>query len=483
MKRAKPTSGNPSATPSSRGEHPAPSGRVTLFLVILLFAAGACHWILFLHYGDLAFKSHDWGKEFIYYSLIKQSLGSGQVPYHISLAFHGTPRFLALPETNLSPQVLLLAFMGVGKFVLANTLILYSVGFLGCLLLKRRYGLSIVPFAVFFLIFNFNGHITAHLGVGHSMWAGYFFLPLFFLFLLELIEERPKRTSPFKLAFIMFAILLQGGFHIFVWCMTFLILVLIFNWRLLKPVLLSIVSAVLLSAFRLIPAMFALLGKKEKFIWSYPTLRDLFDALITIRQQTPERLRPWGTAGWWEYDIYIGIIAIAVIVYLGIYLRFSKRQDLEDVRFRVLDMPIFVMGLFSLSYFHAFLTRIPLPLLRSERVATRFIIIPILLLLLFAAIRLERILRGIARTTRFIILAVGTLAVMSLGFVDHSFLWSTARLERIHANRIVDLTIPRIVSQPDALYKGLVWAGAAVTVATAVALVILIYRLRHHKAT
>jgi hypothetical protein len=451
-------------------------------LVILLFAAGAFHWILFLHYGDLGFKAHDWGKEFIYYSLIKQSLGSGQVPYHISLAFHGTPRFLALPETNLSPQVLMLAFMGVGRFVLANTLILYSVGFLGCLLLRKRYGLSIVPFAVFFLVFNFNGHITAHLGVGHSMWAGYFFLPLFFLFLLELIEERPKRTTPFKLAFIMFAILLQGAFHIFVWCMTFVILVLIFNWRLLKPVLLSIVSAVLLSAFRLVPAMFALLGKKEKFIWSYPTIRDLFDALITIRQQTPDRLMPWGTAGWWEYDVYIGIIALAAIVYLGIYLRFSKRQDLEDVRFGALDMPIFIMALFSLSYFHAFLTRIPLPLLRSERVATRFIIIPILLLLLFAAIRLERLLRGVARTTRFIILGAGTLAVMSLGFLDHSFLWSVARLERIHASKIVDLTIPRIVSQPDALYKGLVWAGAGVTVATAVVLLILIRRHHHQSA-
>jgi hypothetical protein len=473
MKRAKPKSAESPVVAYGEG---IPRGRAAVVLIVLLFAAGACHWILFLHYGDLSFKAHDWGKEFIYYSLIKQSLGSGQIPYHISLAFHGTPRFLALPETNLSPQVLLLAFMGVGRFVMINTLILYSAGFLGCLLLMRRYRLSIVPFAMFFLVFNFNGHITAHLGVGHSMWAGYFLLPLFFLFLLELIEERPKRTSPFKLAFILFAILLQGGFHIFVWCITFLILVLIFNWRLLKPVLLSIGSTVLLSAFRLVPAMFALLGKKERFIWSYPTLRDLFDALITIRQQTPERLRPWGTTGWWEYDVYIGIIAVAIIVYLGIYLRFSKREDLQDVKFGALDMPVFVMGLFSLSYFHAFFTRIPLPLIRSERVATRFIIIPVLLLMLFAAIRLERLLRNVARKTKFVILAAGTLVVMALGFVDHSFLWSVARLERINAGRVVDLTIPQVVSQQDALYKGLLWTGVGVTAATAVGLAILIRR-------
>jgi hypothetical protein len=437
----------------------------SIVVLAVLFAAGALHWMLFLHSGNMTFQPHDWGKEYIYYSLFKQALTTGEIPYHISLAFHDTPRFLALPETNLSPQILLLPLMGIGQFILVNTLLLYAIGFVGCLLIRQRYRLSLIPFSILFLLFNFNGHITAHIGVGHSMWAGYFLLPFFFLFVLELTGGNIRRPTPIKIAFVLFAILLQGGFHIFVWCMTFLILLLAFNWRYFKPILTSILLTLLMSAFRLIPATLALAGKKEKFIWSYPTVRDALDAIITIRQQAPDRLRPWGTAGWWELDIYIGIIGLALVVYFGIYLRFSKREDLEDTKHKPLDLPVFIMALFSVSYFHAFLTRLPIPLLSAERVATRFIIIPILMLVFLAVIRMERVLTNLKQTFTYRFIAVGTILIMALGFVDHSFLWSVTRLERIYQNRVVDLTIPDVISRQDPLYKNLLWVSAAISIA------------------
>jgi hypothetical protein len=453
-------------------------GRVTLTLLIVLFAAGALHWMLFLHYGHLSFKAHDWGKEFIYYSLIRQWITTGQVPYHVSLAFHGTERFLALPEVNLSPQVLLLPLMSIGTFVLLNTLILYAVGFVGCLMIRQRYGLSLIPFTVLFLIYNFNGHITAHIGVGHSMWASYFLLPFYCLFVLEIAEGRISRLTAIKLAFTMFAILLQGGFHIFLWCMTFLLLLLLFNWRYLKTIVWTIVYTLLLSAFRLVPAVIALLGKKEKFIWSYPTVRDLLDALITIRQQTPERLRPWGTTGWWEYDIYVGILALVIIGIFGIWLRFSKRTDLQPHKYGALDLPLFIMSLFSLSYLHAFLTRLPIPLLRSERVATRFIIVPIVMLVFISSIRLEHVLRGVKRSVGLIAAAVGGMIIIALGYADHSFLWSVTRLERIYASRTVDLAIPSLLSRPDTVYKSLLWISWTTSVAAVAGLIYLAFRMR-----
>ncbi|MFH1314369.1 MAG: hypothetical protein ABIJ00_14220 [Candidatus Eisenbacteria bacterium] len=440
-------------------------GLKTIVVLAVLFAAGALHWVLFLHSGNMTFRAHDWGKEFIYYSLFKQALTTGEIPFHISLAFHDTPRFLALPETNLSPQILLLPLMSVGQFILVNILILYSIGFVGCLLIRQRYRLSLIPFSILFLLFNFNGHITAHIGVGHSMWAGYFLLPFFFLFVLDLAGGNVRPTTPIKIAFVLFAILLQGGLHIFMWCMTFLVLLLAFNWRYVRPILTSVLLTLVMSAFRLIPATFALAGKKEKFIWSYPTLRDVLDAIITIRQQAPERLRPWGTAGWWELDIYMGIIGLALIVYFGIFLRFSKREDLKDLRFKPLDLPVFIMALFSISYFHAFLTRLPIPLLSAERVATRFIIIPVLLLALLAVIRMERVLTNLKQTFASRVIAVGAVLIMVLGFVDHSFLWSVTRLERICGNRVVDLTTPDVISRPDPLYKNLLLVSAALSIA------------------
>jgi hypothetical protein len=127
--------------------------------------------------------------------------------------------------------MLLAPLMNAGNFVLANTLIMYSVGFIGCLLIRNRYHLSLLPFVFLFLLFNFNGHITSHLSVGHSMWYGYFLLPLFFYFLLELLPPSAKIRvgTSIILAFVLFAIVLQGSFHIFVWCLIFLAILGFFN--------------------------------------------------------------------------------------------------------------------------------------------------------------------------------------------------------------------------------------------------------------
>jgi hypothetical protein len=456
------------------------SGKTAKVVILaILFAAGAFHWIWFLDYGRMDFKPNDWGKEFIYYSVLRQAVSSGTMPYHIPLAFHGSNRFLALPEVNLSPQIFLLPAMSVGTFVVLNTLLLYSAGFVGSLLVKKRYRLSTVAFAAFFLLFNFNGHITAHMGVGHSMWAGYFLLPFLVLFLMELLDGAPWRTTSVKLALTLFLMLLQGSFHLFVWCLLFLVLVLAFNWRrYYKPLVTTIALSALFSAHRLVPALFALWGKKEKFIWSYPTPLELLDALTSIREHTPDRLRPWGTAGWWEYDAYIGLIGLAIILGFGVWLRFSRNPELDRHKYAPLDLPLVTMTLLSMSYFHAFITRIPIPLLKSERVAMRFIVVPLVVLIMLSVIRMGPILARIGRGFKFRFVAAGALALMALSFLDHSYLWSVGRLERQAAGREVDLTIPPIQSQADGLYKAMVTISIAVSAAAIVGAIYAALRLR-----
>ncbi len=453
-------------------------GPPVIILLVVLFAAGLLHWLLFFHNGNMSFSAYDWQKEHTYYSILKKAIQTGETPYHVAVAFHGTNKFLALPETNLSPQILLLSFMSVGKFVLVNTLILYSVGFIGCLLIMRRYRLSVLPFTLLFLLFNFNGHLTSHFGVGHSMWGAYFLLPFFCLFVLELADGKATRTAPIKLAFVLFFIMLQGGLHIYVWTITFLVLLLILNRKHLKPAVLSILFSAVLSAFRLIPAGFALAGRKEKFIWSYPTLRDLIDSLITIRQQTPERLIPWGTVGWWEYDMYVGIIGLAFILWFGVVLRFSKAQDLQKRRYPDFDLPVLIMGTLSLSYFHAFITRIPLPLLRSERVATRFIVLPFIMLVVLASIRFSDVLRRGRLSLKLKIAAIAGVALITLGFVDHSYLWSVARLERVFRSKTPDLSVPAIITVQDSPYKTLLLVSSIVSAAGIAFLLYLVFRYR-----
>jgi hypothetical protein len=458
-------------------------GIAIIVLLAIMFAGGVVHWLLFFHFGKMSFQAHDWQKEYTYYAIIQEAVKTGTLPYHVAIAFQGTNRFLALPETNLSPQILLLPLMSVGRFVLVNVLLLYSAGFAGCLLIMRRYRLSILGFLPLFLLFNLNGHLTAQIGVGHSMWGAYFLLPFYALLILEIAEGRSTGTTPIKMAFVLFLIVLQGGLHIYVWALTFLVLYLLSNPGSLKPAGLSIIFSGLLSAFRILPAAFSLAERKERFIWSYPTLRDLLDSLVTIRQETPERLLPWGTAGWWEYDVYIGLIGLAFILWFGVVSRFRQAPELHHHRYKTFDLPLLLMGTLSVSYVYAFITRIPLPVLRSERVATRFIVLPLVMLVILASIRFNDYLSRTRQTLKFKIAVLVGAALTTLGFIDHSFLWSVVRLERIFRSRTVDLSVPAVIHVEDGSYRGLLLASSLISVATAIFLLYLAMRYRGGRRT
>jgi len=445
-----------------------PLKTATTIALIALFAIGAFHWAWFVNFGNVTFRIHDWGQEHIYYSVLRQAANTGSIPFHMSMRFHQTDRFMSIPDTNFMPWVLALPAMSAGTFIMLDLLILYALGFLGSILLMRKYNLSILAFTFFFLIFNFNGHIVAHLAVGHTAWSGYFLLPFLFLFLLEMLEDGATYRTSLKVAFILFAMMLKGSFHLYTWCLMFLVFLLVFNWRYVRPLLVAIVASALLSAFKLIPAAYTLLGRQEKFIWSYPTFRDLMDALITIRVDSPERLRFWGNAGWWELDMYVGLIGLGLLVYFGIVLRFSRSGDLREFKYGALDLPILLMVLFSISYFHAFLTRLPIPLLRGERVATRFVVLPVVILALLSSFRISRVLKRAGMSLRAWVFGIAALAAMALAFLDHSFLWSVARLERTTQLK-VEPPVPGLITRDDAGYKLMVVAGMLITFAGLIA--------------
>jgi hypothetical protein len=155
-------------------------------------------------------------------------------------------------------------------------------------------------------------------------------------------------------------------------------------------------------------------------------------------------------------------------------MRFAKRDGLEKYRYRELDVPLVLMALLSVSYVHAFITRIPVPLLKSERVAMRFVIIPVVLLALLSSIRMEVVLRSLRQTFKLRFLAISTMALAALSFVDHSYLWSIARLDRIFTSKAVDLTVPPIQDLADGLYKTTFGVSVGISLA---ALAVSIYAM------
>jgi hypothetical protein len=436
----------------------------------LLFCFGALHWTAFFDMGEAGLAWHDWPLQRAYFDVHRQAVAEGVLPWHTDRAFHDTDRFLANPEVALTPQLLLLPHLSPGRFMLANVLLLYAVGFAGCVALARRLRLAPLGFAFFALLFNLNGHVTAHLGMGHP-WYGYFLLSWFVLFVLELAEGRTGFGQAGRIALVLFLILIQGSFHIVTWCLLLLGLMVFFSRGLRRTCLLAGLLTGLLGAVRYLPAAVAFgEAPRYRFISGYRSLWDLFEAFVTIREADAFKIGgAFGRMGWWEYDLYTGLTALLVIVFLGVVVRSRKGWALARGRFAALDLPLLVMALLSMSYFYAIVVRLPLPLLNAERAASRFMLVPFLLLLGIASLRIEEGCDKLARYRAWRWLAVPLLAETAFALVNHSVRWSLMLFER-KAPQAARRLAAVIANRPDPVYRRLAWLGLAITLATLAAL-------------
>jgi hypothetical protein len=410
-------------------------------IVAALYLGGLVHWALF--FGTLddplrgpSFTREDWRKEYRYASVLQQAVCQGVVPYYISRPIH-TRRFLALPEVNWSPQVVLLRVLEPGPFILANTLLLYSIGFFGLIALGRRLGFGALPFSFVFLLFFLNGHLTAHLAVGHSMWAAHFLLPWFCLAILSLARDPTPRRAPLAVALVLFAMLLQGGFHLFVWCVMLVGLLGVFERHKLRGVAEALLWAVALAVCRLAPAYFLLDRKEQAFLSGYPSLAVLWHGLVSLVPADAARVGGrFGGLNSWEYDHHVGLVGLAWLLFFGVYRawRGPRHPSLG------LLSPLIVMALLSLGDLFAPWNALPVPLLSAERVSSRLLLLPILFLALFSARRMQEWLDergGLFRPAAGAALAVA----LATSLLAHSRLWRIESIEPMLPERRGNLAI------------------------------------------
>jgi len=163
--------------------------------IAALFMIGLINFSNFFNFGKLPLDIADWSDITAprLYTLV-DAVKYWQIPLHIAdpNGVKGvTDQFLAVPDIILSPQILLLRFLLPGDFLWINLLLLYTAGFAGLLLYRERLKIGLGVFSILFLLFNFNGHIIAHLAIGHATWMAYFLTPYFVLLILDLFENRP----------------------------------------------------------------------------------------------------------------------------------------------------------------------------------------------------------------------------------------------------------------------------------------------------
>jgi hypothetical protein len=458
-------------------------------VLVFLFVAGILHWGLFLDFGEGSARL-DWPERLFSFSVLRESITNFEIPYIVPHEFYFSDRFMGNLQAPFSPQILLTAFMGLSKFILVDTLLMYSLGFLGCLLIKKRYQLSLIPFTILFLLFNFNGHITAHLAVGHP-WNGYFLLPFFVLLILELAKyDRADKFGPsILLSFVLFGVLLQGSFHIFFWCLGFLAILGLFNREITRLVAFTILSTISLSLFRLLPAMFFYGGSERSYASGFPSFPIFIDALTTIKTFTfehPASALYWPSGnpsdplsavydvGWWELDAFIGYVGLGFIAFFGIYHRFSNDPNLSRLRFPALDVPILLLGLFSFGIVFDLVSDLRIPFVSwVERAPSRFFVIPLVVLAALAAIRMQEFLPRLRKSATLKILTVAAVVQLAYSLAAHSWFWrldSGSAVGRSYG--VYEFIAP---GQQDGLYNAAVIISAPLSLLALIALCLMYY--------
>lgn len=431
-------------------------------LLAAAYGVGLFAWGQSLGFGRCAFTAFDWPKEVAYLEVLQQSVQRGRIPWHAAPPFQGTARFLANPEVPLSPQVLLLRWLSVEHYIVANWLAFYSLGFVGTLLLAQRLRLGALPTVLFFLLFSLNGYITAHLAAGHSMWTGYFLLPLWALALLN--ARRPCSCWPngvFLGGVLAFG-MAQGAFHIVAWLLGATVLFMLASTASMRALAIGLAAFVPLSAFRWMPAALSFAALRRPANPGYPSLEVLADAFVSIR---PYDAPPVQLIGWWEYDMYLGYAGTLVLLVGGIYgaLRYPPH--------RAWLLPATVFALFSMGTRYMPIADLPLPLVNAERGPTRFIIVPVFALLIPMAVAVDRHLSGQrARPRMRLWVQLGFLLLLAFVAYELHEHWMAWRLDLLERSARHQARYPtRLLIRDDPNYTRAVAMGYAITAAALLA--------------
>jgi len=441
-----------------------------------LFIIGLAHWGYFLNWFTNRFDMGDWHQYVApYLVFLSKGFRSGQLPLQGAGPLLVPGQYLARPNRPLSPQILLLSFLDPAKFVLVNVWLMYAVGFAGLLVIKKRYALSLISFTLLFLLFNFNGHITDQYVVGHIEWVGYFLLPFFVLLVLHMLEGgRTGWGWVAGVAATMLVINLMGAFHFFLWSMAFLLFLAIFQPRFWAPVLTAIIASGLLSMIRILPAVVEYAnGGGITFMTGFISISQMLDSFVVLHPPYLLNVQSVPIGGW-EFDFYLGLLGFAFMLYFGVL-----RSWIHQKTYRALYLPMLVLVFFSLGDMYRPLFYSPIPFMDSQRAPTRFIIIPLIFLIMLASLQFESFIKNwdLDKWKEKVIVVAGAVFI-GFDLFQHSNYWRLSNLTTKVLEKYGDAVQVTLVNHPDAPYVISVVAGLALTVIALIILAILVLRER-----
>jgi hypothetical protein len=276
------------------------------------------------------------------------------------------------------------------------------------------------------------------------------------------------------MALTMLVINLQGAVHIFLYCMAFLLLLALFQPRYWIPVIKAIIASILLSMLRLLPlAIQYYNGGGVQFIFGFLSVSHMLDSFVVLHP--PYLLNTSsGQIGGWEVDYYLSMIGFLYIIYFGVIKNWVNQKS-----HRLLYFPMLVMAFFSMGDVYRPIFNSPIPFMDSQRAPTRFIIVPVVFLIVLASIQLQNWLkdRNIKDWMERAAVLFG-LAFIWYDLFGHSRAWRLSNLTSKVLERFKDVVRMPVVNRSDLPYLISIIAGLALTSIAAIMLVLLTLRER-----
>jgi hypothetical protein len=436
-----------------------------ILIYTLLYLVGLFLWGEFFDWGSYRFNVQDWQVHFSYLEIIKSSLVEGSCPFFVNFFVHGTNHFLAIPEIIFTPDILLLKYFSVEQFWLIHLFIFYSIGFLGFIAIQKHFTLSISAFFLLFLLVNFNGYIAGHLAIGHLMWSGYFLLPWITLFLIKLPDASIKRNV-YLISLFAFLLILNGSAHFYIWFLIFLILQILFCEKDRRTSLYLLGLILLLGFSRLFPAQLYLSEVHDQyFVGGYATFQQMISAFIVDYQIDHRVLRTAGetfTPGWWEYDFYISSLGALFIFYFGLIKSITQKELAGYKIINNYKYPLIIILFFSLGFLYQPLFTAGIPVLSTQRVVSRMLVIPFLFLVIASVVNFNQTYPNLDRFKKLVFWLFALQLFSEL--LQHFLSWRISEVERLlnYITNPVDV-VPQIITKVDPWYEWIVLISAIIS--------------------
>jgi len=225
-----------------------------------------------------------------------------------------------------------------------------------------------------------------------------------------------------------------------------------------------------------------LLGRFDnKFIAGYPNLATIWQALVQVAVPGDVTISAGLTnpVGWWELTLYVGVGGALFLLGFAGWAWLRDPHPAFDHR---LVLPLLALGLLSMDAIYPLVQQLPIPIFAAERVATRMDSLALVVLLVIAAVQLQKWLDSAPRPTWAAGIAGAVLLFVGQDLWQNLGLWQVNRIaDQFQASPFVAANWFVYNNYGDGGYFKLATLGAAASLGCLLALVALAWREKRQR--